>query len=103
MKSFVAPTAYRKFLTVPFDELNLLPKSIDSHEKLYKYSIEETEKFWSCIGKNRLEWFQVFDKTTNGGFYDEDFNLKWFINGKLNVSGKLSFFEKCYFFNFQKI
>jgi acetyl-CoA synthetase len=87
----------RGFLTTSFDELNyLLPKSIDSYEKLYNYSVTENEQFWSCIAKNRLEWFKVFDKTTSGKFGDENFHLKWFINGKLNVSGRVEFhkFEK---------
>jgi hypothetical protein len=87
-KRFETLTVYRKFLTASFDELNLLPKAIDSHEKLYKYSIDDSEQFWSCIAKNRLEWFKIFDKTTNGAFGDENFSLKWFINGKLNVSGE---------------
>jgi hypothetical protein len=38
----------RSFLNTPFPELNDLPKSIDSYEKLHKYSIENIE-LGNCI------------------------------------------------------
>ncbi len=78
---------YRTFLSAPLNELNEFPRTIDSYEKLYKFSLDQNEKFWSTIAKNRIEWFKLFDQTTSGKFSDENFQLRWFLNGKLNVSG----------------
>ena len=78
----------RSFLTTPFPELNEFPKSIDTYEKLYQFSIENSEKFWSTVARSRIDWIKDFDKVTTGSFSDKEFNLKWFLNGKLNVSGK---------------
>ena len=71
-----------------FPELNEFPSDIDSHEKLYEYSINNYEHFWSVCARKRIQWYQDFDQVTNlRNFNTEDFNLKWFIGGKLNVSG----------------
>ena len=78
----------RYFLTAKLPELSSFPKTILNYESLHKFSIENQEAFWGTLGKSRLEWFEVFKKVTDGKFTDENFNLKWFIDGKLNVSGK---------------
>ena len=86
-KSILSPVVVRTFLSTTFPELSEFPKSIDSYEKLHKFSIENTEKFWSVVARRRLDWIHDFDKVTSGSFSDNDFHLKWFLNGKLNVSG----------------
>ena len=75
------------FLTANLPELSAFPKSIQNYESLHKFSIENRELFWGTIAKSRLQWYQDFKKVTEGNFGDEDFHLKWFIDGKLNVSG----------------
>lgn len=74
------------FLTAPFKELEKFPKSINSYESLHRFSIEEPDKFWGILARSRLDWFQDFGQVSSGTFKDEDFNLKWFVDGKLNVS-----------------
>lgn len=86
--NFLFSNFKRTFLNTTFPELSQLPKSIDSYEKLHDYSINNSEEFWSIVAKNRLEWHKPFDQTLSGRFDDKDFHLKWFVNGKLNVSGK---------------
>ena len=82
------------FLSAKFPELTQLEEcdaeKIDSYEALHKFSIENNDKFWSVLAKSRLDWFQTFDEVRQGAFTDnlETFQLKWFLNGKLNVSGK---------------
>ena len=78
----------RSFLTANLPELSEFPKNINSHESLYKFSIENRELFWSTIAKRRINWFKEFTQVTSGSFGDEDFRLKWFADGKLNVTGK---------------
>ena len=87
----------REFLTCLLPELNAtepgsiaLPEWINSYDSLYKYSVENSEEFWSVIAKRRLLWFKEFDRVTNAAEFNEDsFKLEWFLNGKLNVSGTL--------------
>ena len=76
----------RHFLTAPFRELEHFPVSIDSYEKLHRFSIEETDKFWGTLATNRLQWIDQISKVTAGNFNDNNFNLKWFVGGKLNAS-----------------
>ena len=76
-----------QFLTASFVEMNQFPKAINNYESLHKFSIENDELFWSTLAKSRLDWFKEFDIIKKGDFKDENFNLKWFIGGKLNVSG----------------
>lgn len=76
------------FLTANFPELENFPDTINSYESLHKFSIENTDVFWGTLAKSRLDWFENFTQVTSGSFNDVDFHLKWFINGKLNVSCK---------------
>lgn len=81
----------RLFLTCKFPELSEFPSDIDSYKKLHKYSIENPEHFWSTLAKSRLEWMKPFEKVKNDAKFSDldNFNLKWFLNGKLNVSGRI--------------
>ena len=78
----------KEFLTAPLSELKFFPDTIDSYASLHKFSVENRELFWSYLAKSRLEWFEEFTQITEGKFTDADFRLKWFIGGKLNVSGR---------------
>ena len=78
----------KDFLTSEFPELRQFPTGIDSYEKLHRFSVENNDLFWSTIAKSRLQWIQEFSQVKSGDFNDENFKLKWFIDGKLNVSGK---------------
>ena len=77
----------RSFLTASFPELSKFPKTITNRESLLKYSIENNDEFWGILAKSRLQWFNVFNEVKSGNFADKNFNLKWFLDGKLNVSG----------------
>ena len=55
--------------------------------ELYKQSIQDPVTFWGQLGASRLQWMQNFDVVM-----DCDMNEgrhKWFLGGKLNVSGDL--------------
>ena len=77
-----------QFLSCTLPELSLFPDSIKSYEQLYTYSIEQNDSFWSILANSRLQWMKPFTQVTSGSFDDKDFKLKWFIDAKLNVSGK---------------
>ena len=57
-------------------------KSMEDYDSLWKYSVDQPEKFWSEQARDLLEWHQPFSKTL-------DWNLphvKWFEDGTLNAS-----------------
>jgi hypothetical protein len=81
------------FLTCRFDELQYFPSSLTSYHDLQKFSLEENELFWSTIARKRLQWFHDFDQVKSGDFNDKDFRLRWFIGGKINVSGREILFK----------
>lgn len=54
-------------------------------DKLYQQSIRDPATFWGQLGATRLDWIKPFDKVM-------DIKMKigwhkWFVGGKLNVSG----------------
>ena len=58
-------------------------KSIEDYSKEYLSSVNDSDEFWS--GKaERLDWFAKWDKVSDVDFFTP--KIKWFINGKLNVS-----------------
>tara|TARA_A100001011_G_scaffold52911_1_gene51208 strand:+ start:48663 stop:50597 length:1935 start_codon:yes stop_codon:yes gene_type:complete len=74
-----------KKLFKPFSEFskNSKIKSIDEYNNLYENSISDKKNFWNEKAE-RIDWIEKWDKS-----YDYDFvngNIKWFENGKLNVS-----------------
>lgn len=90
--NYSAPVIRRTFLTANFPELKHFPKEINSYEALHKFSIQENDLFWSTLAKSRLEWIKPFTKVREGDFdknNGDSFDLKWFSDGKLNVSGIL--------------
>ncbi len=55
--------------------------NIKDYDKLYKYSIENREQFWTEEAEN-LEWFKKWDKVLDDSkkpFY------KWYVGGKINI------------------
>ncbi len=58
-------------------------KSLEDYSKEYLSSVNDSDEFWS--GKaERLDWFAKWDKVSDVDFFTP--KIKWFINGKLNVS-----------------
>ena len=53
---------------------------------MHKMSLDKPNKFWTEIAKNFVEWFSNFDENcvTDGNLMDGD--VRWFMEGKLNVS-----------------
>ena len=66
-----------------YKDLNKVHLSINSYNKQYPQSIDNNEKFWDEIAK-RIDWYKKWD-TISQVDYDKA-NIKWFLNGKLNVS-----------------
>lgn len=56
----------------------------ETYLKMYEQSIKDPEGFWGEHAK-RIDWFQPWTKVKDGSF-DGDVRIRWFIDGKLNVS-----------------
>jgi acetyl-CoA synthetase len=57
--------------------------SFEEYERQYKLSVENPETFWSGIAESFL-WRTKWDKVLEWNFTKPD--VKWFVNGKLNIS-----------------
>ena len=57
--------------------------SLEKYNELYNESIQDPVGFWSRIAK-RISWYKPWDKVREFDF--EKAKIKWFENGKLNVS-----------------
>lgn len=57
--------------------------SLEEYHKVYKKSIEEPEQFWAEIADS-FQWKKKWDKVLEWNFREP--NVKWFLNGKLNIT-----------------
>ncbi len=51
----------------------------------YQASIADPNRFWGLIGQ-RLQWMKPFTRVKDVSFLPEDFRVRWFYDGVLNVS-----------------
>ncbi|RAV30481.1 acetate--CoA ligase [Sinomicrobium soli] len=58
-------------------------KSLEQYFKVYKKSVREPRKFWSKIAEDFV-WYKKWDKVLEHRL--EDAEVKWFVNGKLNIT-----------------
>ena len=52
---------------------------------LYKQSIENNRDFWNKQG-DRISWYSRYTKINNVKYSSKDVSIKWYEDGKLNVS-----------------
>jgi len=57
--------------------------SYDHYKEAYKQSVAQPEQFWSEIA-SQFQWKKKWDKVLEWDFKKPD--VKWFINGKLNIT-----------------
>jgi acetyl-CoA synthetase len=63
--------------------MSLKINSFEEYKNQYQKSVETPEKFWEEIA-NTFTWRKKWDKTLEWNF--EEPNVKWFLNGKLNIT-----------------
>ena len=71
--------------TSPVPEFDGRP-GLQTYADLYRYSLANSDQFWGTLAKSRLNWIQDFNRVQDGDLAEG--NVRYFINGKLNVSGK---------------
>ena len=57
----------------------------DEYIKMYNESINNSEVFWKKHGK-RINWIKNYTKVKDVSFDKNNFFIKWFEDGTLNVS-----------------
>jgi acetyl-CoA synthetase len=55
-----------------------------TYQKMYKRSVEQPEQFWAEQAEKFVTWYKKWDRVLEWDFDAAD--IKWFINGKLNLS-----------------
>ena len=81
-------TDQKGILSSPIPEFDGRP-GINSYHDMYKFSLEHPDVFWGTLARSRLEWIKDFDRVQDCSFAEG--KVSWFLNGKINVSGKSSF------------
>ena len=56
----------------------------ETYQQMYERSVRDPEGFWAEHAEKQVEWFQKWDTVLEWDFHKAD--IKWFLNGKLNVS-----------------
>ncbi len=56
----------------------------ETYQQMYAHSVRDPEGFWAEQAEKQVDWFQKWDSVLEWDFHQAD--IKWFINGKLNVS-----------------
>ena len=57
--------------------------SLEKYDKIYHDSVSNPDEFWGTIA-HRLKWYKKWDSVSDFDYKKAD--IKWFLNGKLNVS-----------------
>jgi acetyl-CoA synthetase len=55
------------------------------YERMYAESIKDPERFWGGIGR-QIDWIKNFSGVKDVSFAADDFRIRWFYDGRLNVS-----------------
>ena len=57
----------------------------ETYNQVYKQSIDSNSEFWAEQAE-RLDWIKPFSKVSESHWSDKDVSIKWFEDGKINVS-----------------
>lgn len=74
-------------LSTKFPEFQNNPQ-LQSHDQIYKFSVENPDEFWSTLARSRLQWSRDFDTIKDCDISKG--HIKWFLGGQLNASGRLN-------------
>jgi acetyl-CoA synthetase len=57
----------------------------DRYAQMYRESVEDPEGFWRREAQ-RIDWIKPFATVKETSFHEEDFGIRWFADGTLNLS-----------------
>jgi acetyl-CoA synthetase len=53
--------------------------------RMYDESIDDPDRFWGAIGRS-IDWIRDYSVVKDTSFAADDFHIRWFSDGKLNVA-----------------
>ena len=65
---------------------------LGDYEELYATSIKDAQFFWGTLAEQFLQWDEMFETMSDCNM--EEGKIKWFVGGRLNVSGNMHRFAK---------
>ena len=57
----------------------------DRYAAMYRELVEDPEAFWRREAQ-RIDWIRPFTTVKETSFHEEDFGIRWFADGTLNLS-----------------
>jgi len=57
----------------------------DDYRQLYDESVHDPDGFWARMGR-RIDWISPYTRVRDVSFDAQDFRIRWFYDGQLNVS-----------------
>ncbi|XP_061183415.1 acetyl-coenzyme A synthetase 2-like, mitochondrial [Saccostrea echinata] len=70
-------------LTTKFPEFQN-DQNLQGHDQIYKFSLENPDRFWSTLARSRLQWTKDFDTVKDCDIRKG--HIRWFLGGQLNAS-----------------
>jgi acetyl-CoA synthetase len=75
----------QKIYKVPEDFAALAHLKLPDYQRLYQESLRDPNGFWARMGR-RIDWLQPYSKVKDTSYEERDFRIRWYYDGKLNVS-----------------
>jgi len=75
----------QKIYKVPEDFAALAHLKNADYQRLYQESLRDPAGFWARMGR-RIDWIQPYSKVKDVSFDEQDFRIRWYYDGKLNVA-----------------
>ncbi len=72
-------------IPVPADWSARAKVNAAKYAEMYRHSLDDPEGFWTDQSR-RIDWIKPFSKVSESSFNEDDFGIKWFEDGVLNVS-----------------
>src|SRR5690606_3602685 len=85
IKNEGGPITTMTIFKVPEDFAALAHLRHADYQRLYEESIKDPHGFWARMGR-RIDWIQPYTKVKDTSFDLQDFRIRWYYDGKLNVS-----------------
>ncbi|MDI9348364.1 MAG: acetate--CoA ligase [Methylacidiphilales bacterium] len=61
-------------------------QSFAQYQSLYQQSISDKETFWGELAQSTLQWITPFSNVKDTSYQKNDFHIRWFVGGEINVS-----------------
>ena len=64
--------------------MNLQIKNFEDYKKIYQYSLEHNDEFWSQIALKKIQWRKPWKQVSSCDY--KNAVIQWFVGAELNVA-----------------